>query len=281
MSQRRQEARKAKQERRRQERRDARVEQRRARTSPAGLTASPAKTAVPVRRRRNTRLLWIVAGVAAGALVLALVGYLIWSRFKPLPGEKFTSNGNAHARAGQPHGAYFTNPPTSGWHYDDIPRPGVYTSPRHPEELGHFMEHGGVWVLYTCPEGCDDLAQQLADIVNEQIDRNNPAAVAPYPPPGYPRPEHTINVVAWRYKLSLDEFRRDTIEEFVERHACRYNPEGGPYCTGVRGASTEEKDAGEDGFNLVPATPAPSGSPPPAPTPAPATPPAAGPTPPR
>ena len=299
MSQRRQDARKAQQERRRQERRNARVQQRRARAAatPATASTTTARTArgeapaKPVRTVRNTRPLWIAAGVAAGALALAAVAFLIYTLREPLPGEKFPSNGNDHVEFGQPHGAYFSNPPTSGWHTAEIPRPGVYTLGRTPEELGHFMEHGGVWVLYTCPDGCPELADQLKDEVNRAIDKNLPVAVAPYPAQGYQAPEKPINVTAWQYKLSMDEFDRGKIQEFIERHACRYNPEGGPYCPIVKGsANSEAKDAGEEGFNAVTVvtltpTAVPSGSPAaattPVPTPAPtATAAVSGPTPP-
>lgn len=236
-------------------------------------------------------MLKIAAGVIGGVVVLALAAFVVQAQRVPLPGQKFESNGPKHVAPGEPHGSYFSNPPTSGWMYDPMTNPGVYTRPKTPEELVHFLEHGGVWVLYTCPEGCPELAEQLAAVVNKQIDRNRPAAVAPYPPPDsperrYDRPEKRINVIAWQYLLSLDEFDRKQIDEFIERHACRFLPEGsGPGCFGrAKGSAGKEKDAGEKGFNAI----KPGGAPQPAatavltitPSAATPTPAVAGPTPP-
>jgi hypothetical protein len=267
MSQRRQDARKAAQDRRRQERREARVQQRRKTTLSRGGTA-PSATAAPAAatarpgflKRRvaigSATLTWqtLLGSIAAVVVVGALAAFLFIQQNKPLPGTKFASNGNRHVAPGEPHGAYFSNPPTSGWHYAPIPNPGVYTRPAEPEGLGHFMEHGGVWVLYTCQEPCPDVADQLADIVNRAIDRNNPVAVAPYPSPGREPPERRINVIAWQYMLSMDEIDGGAINEFIERHACRYNPEGGGICGGLSGKTGSERTAESGGSNSVSAS---------------------------
>jgi hypothetical protein len=286
MSQRRQETRRAAQDRRRQERRNARVQRQRHAQSTsrtAGAAAVPA--AAPARRFRTAVLLRYAAFAAGGLALVALVVWLVMQQFKPLPGTKFPTNGNAHVEPGQAHGAYYSNPPTSGWHYAAIPNPGIYTNPFPPEGLGHFMEHGGVWVTYTCPggrDGCPEVAQELEEIVNKAIDRNKPVAVAPYPSDGRTPPEHRINVLAWQYMLSMDEVDRGQINEFIDRHACGYNPEGGGWCGPVKGKTAPEKDAGQEGYNAIgvaagataeatitpiaSATPAPAG-----PTPAPTT----------
>jgi hypothetical protein len=92
------------------------------------------------------------------------------------------------------------------------------------------MEHGGVWVLYNCPEGCEQDVNTLQDLTNDAIDGGRPAAMAPFP-----SMDAKFAVVAWQYLLKQDELDRGALDEFVSRHACRYNPEGGPYCSGVRG----------------------------------------------
>lgn len=255
MSQRRQEARRAAQERRRKERREARIQQqRRSQTLTRPSRATVAPSAPPARRRTGRPILrYALIGVGVG-LVLALAVWLILQQNKPLPGVKYPSNGNAHVEPGEAHGAYFSNPPTSGWHFAAVPRPGIYTTPIPPEGVGHFLEHGGIWVLYTCDggrNGCPDVANQLEDIVRRATDRKKPVAVAPYPAEGRTPPAHRINVVAWQYLLSLDDVDRGQINNFIDRHICRYNPEGGPYCAGVRGKTGKVMDAGEAGFNAV------------------------------
>jgi hypothetical protein len=260
MSQRRQDARRAQQERRRQERRNARVEARRTALSQAPPGTRP-RVAVPVRPARNRRIWWIVGSSLVAALIIAGIVFLVIQQRQPLPGTKYPTNGNQHVTLGEPHGAYFSNPPTSGWHLDPIPNPGIYSQPKKPEELGHFMEHGGVWVLYTCPDGCPDLVQQLTDVVNSETARNKPVALAPYPPPGYPLPDHKISLISWQWLEGLDSFDKNKIETFIERHNCQYNPEGPGWCGQVKGKlAPEAVDAGASGFNAVTATPAPAGS---------------------
>ncbi len=283
MSQRRQEARRAERERRRQQRREQRMEQRRLGTVGTGAGAST--TAVRARGTGRTvrrRWPWIVAGVAAGAVLALVIVFIVRAQMQPLPGQKFPTNGNAHVLPGEAHGAYFSNPPTSGWHYDTVPAPSseAYTEPLAPEALPHFMEHGGVWVLYR-PDVSDDVKQQLKAIVDKYLARKKPVALAPYPPPGYPQPEHPINVIAWQYLLGLDSVDRKQIEEFIERHACRYTPEGTGAGNGcprgvVRGQTAPAVDAGEGGFKV----PTPTAAQQPTSAAGPSTPAAVGPTPP-
>lgn len=283
MSQRRQEARRAERERRRQQRREQRMEQRR--LSAVGAGAGTSTTAIRARgagRTARRRWPWIVAGVAAGVAVALVIVFIVRAQMQPLPGQKFPTNGNAHVLPGEAHGAYFSNPPTSGWHYDTVPAPSseAYTEPLAPEALPHFMEHGGVWVLYR-PDASDDVKQQLKAIVDKYLARKKPVALAPYPPAGYPQPEHPINVIAWQYLLGLDSVDRKKIEEFIERHTCRYTPEGTGAGNGcprgvVRGQTAPPVDAGDGGFKV----PTPAAAPQPTAAAAPATPAPVGPTPP-
>ena len=231
MSQRRQEARRAKQERRRAERRESRVAQRR----PVTTAERPHPAAPPpaVAAQRRTRRWMLIGGAIAAVVIVALVVWVVrWVFFTPYPGEKFPSQGNDHlADPSSPHEPYNSNPPTSGWHLSPIPNPGVYTQPRIPEGLGHFMEHGGVWVLYNCPDGCPEEVAELERVVDNALDRGRPVALAPFP-----SMEARFAAVAWQYNLTMDELDTGKIDNFISRHACRYNPEGGGWC-GVRRGS--------------------------------------------
>ena len=238
MSQRRQETRRAKQERRRELRHEARTAVRRTAPVATARPAAPIAAPPPKRTFWTTRNKWIAAGGIAGVLVLLTAFYIVRSITAPLPGERFETQGNDHLRdITQPHDPYNSNPPTSGPHLPPVPRPGIYTQPKQPEELGHFMEHGGVWVLYNCPDGCEQDVSTLQDLTNSAIDRGRPVALAPFP-----SMDAKFAVVAWQYLLKQDELDRDKLNDFVSRHACRYNPEGGPYCSGVRGKVEEVTD---------------------------------------
>ena len=45
---------------------------------------------------------------------------------------------------------YNSNPPTSGKHYEDWIRSGVYSEPKEDRNLVHSLEHGYVIISYNC-----------------------------------------------------------------------------------------------------------------------------------
>ncbi len=148
----------------------------------------------------------------------------------PVVERSFPSQGNDHlAAADSLHPAYNSTPPTSGWHLPALPRPGVYTTIRRPEELPHFMEHAGVWLLYDCPQGCEADVTSLRAITNRAIEQGRPVALAPYAGLGA-----RFAAVAWQRLLTLDSIDRAAIDGFIDRFACAYNPESGPFCDGTR-----------------------------------------------
>jgi hypothetical protein len=267
MSQRRQDARRSKQERQREARHQARAAQRRSSTvtAPQRVVAPPPRSTFWTTRNR-----WIIFGGVAAIIVVAIAAWIIINARAPLPGQKFESQGNDHlANIDEPHPPYNSNPPTSGWHLLPLPRPGIYTQPRRPEEQGHFMEHGGVWVLYNCPEGCPEAVEQLQRIVNDAIDRNKPVALAPFP-----SMEARFATTAWQYLQTYDTVDEDAIENFISRLACNYNPEGPGYCPATRGSiKTTEPNRETTTATATPfsvfgsATPVPSGAASPSPTP--------------
>ena len=171
-----------------------------------------------------------------------------------LPGTGFPSNGNEHIAPGQPHGTYFSNPPTSGWHHAGLPSPGIYDTPLTAEDVPHFLEHGGVWVLYNCPQACPGLVNDLVPIVNRATEKGKPVALAPYP-----LMSKTIALVAWQRLQTLEQPDQAKIETFIDKLVCRYNPEGPGYCPTSAGTTSPARDAGSAGF---------TGRPTPSPTPA-------------
>lgn len=68
---------------------------------------------------------------------------------KPMPGEFVEDLGREHV----PDGAvisYNSNPPTSGPHYEQWAKAGVYQSPVPDGYLVHSLEHGYVIISYNC-----------------------------------------------------------------------------------------------------------------------------------
>jgi cyclophilin family peptidyl-prolyl cis-trans isomerase len=145
---------------------------------------------------------------------------------------------------GQPHGNYYSNPPTSGWTLASAPiSPGIYDQALKAEDIPAFLERGGVWVLYNCPGGCPDLVNQLVPIVNTATGQGKPVGLAPYE-----LMTRKIALVAWQRLLTLDRVDEAAITTFINAMACRYNPDGSPSCPTAAGTKQPAKDAGSFGF---------------------------------
>jgi hypothetical protein len=73
-------------------------------------------------------------------------------------GREVPDEGAQHAPS-EPDGGYFyaSQPPASGNHYPTPAAWGVYTVPVARERYVHSEEHGGVVLLYNCPQGCPDV----------------------------------------------------------------------------------------------------------------------------
>lgn len=87
----------------------------------------------------------LVLVVVTGALLV----WLFKESSKPLPGEGVGDLGRDHVEAGK-EVSYNSNPPTSGPHYADWIRSGVYKEPRDDRYLVHSLEHGYVIMSYNC-----------------------------------------------------------------------------------------------------------------------------------
>jgi hypothetical protein len=162
----------------------------------------------------------VVAGVMTGFFGLAT----------SLPG---TPVGQTVAMEGADHVAegtvvsYQSRPPTSGPHYPTWSQTyGVMNPALPPGTWLHNLEHGAIVILYNCPQACPELEQQLNELYPTlPLGRNarggRPRAlITPYSDM-----DHRIAVVAWGWKLELDEFDRDQIVRFYESRIDR-----GPEC---------------------------------------------------
>jgi len=130
---------------------------------------------------------------------------------------------------------YLTDPPTSGQHYSvrgEAPLPwGFYARQYPPEDWVHNLEHGGVAILYECPQpqatggarlvGTDLSCPDSQAPVQEFLSSAPPDALfhevkiiaAPYPVPG-----HRFAMVAWGWRLFMDIWDSGLAERFYEAH---------------------------------------------------------------
>lgn len=192
---------------------------------------------------------WIVVGVVI-ALSIAFLVWLFMESSKPPPGQKIADLGRKHVASGS-EVTYNSNPPTSGDHYEDWVRSGVYESPRDDGNLVHSLEHGYVIMSYNCDykvtgfrlqgtvdahgveeeaspssseatdsgslsegfksEDCHKLVDQLISIYEKKGKVR--LIVAPRP-----NLDVRIALTAWNYIDKFDSFDADRIEKFIDAH---------------------------------------------------------------
>ena len=156
-----------------------------------------------------------IAVVVLGLIALATLAAC--SSSSDGPGERFPDQGGDHIGLGDSHPPYNSAPATSGRHYGAplAPAPwGVYTEAIPDEVLIHNLEHGGIGVHYNCPNGCDELVDQLAGVVRG----SGKIVMSPYPDM-----ETRIALTAWNFLDAFDDFDEDRIEGFIDAHESSSN----------------------------------------------------------
>lgn len=154
--------------------------------------------------QRRRRALTIYGGLAV--VVVAVVGLIAWSASRPQSGERIAGLGQTHISPGQPHPAYNSNPPTSGWHTPQVASWGASRAEIPDEVLLHNLEHGGIWLSYKNPsdtvlvEKLEALASRYGSkvIVTPRSKNDSPIAIA-----------------AWERLLKLDTYDENRIVEFI------------------------------------------------------------------
>jgi len=175
--------------------------------------------------------------IAIGTVIVFAGGlYFAKQSAAPSPGTFYASEGRTHVPVGK-RVTYKTNPPTSGDHYADWTRPGVYDAPRYPDEnLVHSLEHGYIIISYNCALGadtgkttsgkqgtesaslsdpawkskdCTDLKKQLAAVAEEK----KLFKLIVIPRPNMP---YRIALTAWSRLDTMDTFDKTRIVRFID-----------------------------------------------------------------
>jgi hypothetical protein len=172
-----------------------------------------------VQSHQRSQLAWIAAGVI---VVLLLVGVVAWSIRKanqPVPGEAVPIQGQQHIPIGQSHPSYNSDPPTSGWHYDQPADAGFYETSLPDEQLVHNLEHGHVVISYDCSKltNCDTVKAELRQIV-DRFQGWKVVAVA------RENADAAIALTAWGRIDKVDSYDEGRIVSFV-RHWRNRGPE--------------------------------------------------------
>ncbi len=155
-------------------------------------------------------------------LSLALVGTSCGEETPQLPagcdpeiGEKFDSEGQTHVPDGTPV-AYKNNPPSSGDHWASPLPYGKYEDEQPRERWVHSLEHGGVVLLYNCPDGCEDARATLVKVHDDtETDETGRRRVIVVPDSKMP---HRFAAVAWQWVLAMDEVDEAQLRCFIAAH---------------------------------------------------------------
>lgn len=179
-------------------------------------------------RRRLRRNLYLFGGGALLLAILALVIYVNIRNTAPAGGEEtWPAQGNTHIQQGSASPIeYNTTPPTSGPHYPGLAPWAIYDEPIRYEQVVHNMEDGGVIVYYQCEDGCPELREQLAEVVQPYIDSGRHVLMMPNDPnwtgfgsqSAHKDMESRIALTAWQRLDKFDEFDAGRIRLFIERY---------------------------------------------------------------
>lgn len=175
---------------------------------------------------------WVTVGIIV-ALFIAFLAWLFMASSKPLPGQKIANLGRGHVDIGTKVD-YNSNPPTSGKHYGEWIRAGVYNTPKDDRNLVHSLEHGYIIMSYNCSVGgkggqgeasgsveasssgqttgdCQKLIDQL-NLVYEKKGKHKLIMI--------PRPnlDAKIALTAWTYLDKFDQFDEQRIINFIDAH---------------------------------------------------------------
>lgn len=106
---------------------------------------------------------------------------------------------------------YADSPPAGGDHDRCWASWGVYDEPLPARNWVHNLEHGGIVVLYDCPDGCEAERAELAAWVESL---GNGAILTPAQ--DLPR---RFAVIAWEHRLLTDCLDLDAFADFHARRA--------------------------------------------------------------
>lgn len=181
------------------------------------------------------KFIWI------GIVIILPVAFLAWlfiASSKPLPGQKVADLGREHVPVGSKV-EYNSNPPTSGKHYGEWVRAGVYEGERDDRNLVHSLEHGYIVMTYRCviatpsetrgkqsSTSSSEIATGSSNPRNDECEERKNQLNQIYDSKGkrklivIPRSNLDTNfaLTAWTYLDKFDEFDSKRVEKFIDSH---------------------------------------------------------------
>ncbi|KKW05864.1 MAG: hypothetical protein UY40_C0007G0003 [candidate division CPR1 bacterium GW2011_GWC1_49_13] len=145
----------------------------------------------------------IILIVALGAVGLGSLVWLYSWLSRPLPGVAVEDLGRNHVAVGTAV-QYNSNPPTSGPHYAEWTRAGIYDEPIADGYLLHALEHGYVIFHYQDEALKDELVKLVEELNGQKL-----IVVA------RPDLDTPLVLTAWGRIMPLDGIDEAQIRDFV------------------------------------------------------------------
>lgn len=118
-----------------------------------------------------------IYSVVAVVIIAVVSAWLVLSRTQDRPGEAIPIQPADHIKPDEPlPGIYLTNPPVSGWHYDEKTSWGIHDEEIKDQIMLSTIENGGVWISYT-PDAPPEVIEELKKIVERY--KNEKVILAP------------------------------------------------------------------------------------------------------
>ena len=158
------------------------------------------------RAARWKSALLIVLPIVAVVVIAATAA--IREARRPLPGVAYPIVGREHVPDGTvvDPAKYNSNPPTSGPHWQDPKKPGIYATPIPDSQAIHNLEHSHIWISYRDPTDTTAI-ERLTAIANR-----HPGIMLLSP---RPKDDAPIAVAAWGHLLNLNRVDEAQIEAFI------------------------------------------------------------------
>ncbi|MEK7643441.1 MAG: DUF3105 domain-containing protein [Patescibacteria group bacterium] len=127
---------------------------------------------ISLRRTRTKKIaIWVIGCVV---VVAGAAGIFVVAKKQPQQGlsedhsKEYANQGQDHIAVGDSHIEYNSNPPTSGPHYEQPVKDGVYNKAQPDEGLVHSLEHGRIWISYKSSIS-DTAKEQLRNLASHQV----------------------------------------------------------------------------------------------------------------
>ena len=81
---------------------------------------------------------------------------------------EYPVQGRDHIEVGSDHPPYNSNPPSSGWHYEEPAKTGFREKEIADEHLVHSLEHGDIWIAFH-PRVGDEVGNSLRQFAGSKV----------------------------------------------------------------------------------------------------------------